>query len=288
MVSASKVVLITGCRSGFGRVFAERLDREGHLVYAGFRDLADAEPLADAWRGTRIVPVQLDVTREADRKAAVARVLAEQGRIDVLINNAGIALGGFLEDIDEDELRQVFETNLFGLWALTVAVLPGMRARGAGLILNISSMSGRMAAPGLGVYASSKFALEGMSEAWRHELRPFGVHVVLLEPGAFKTDIFSRNRRIGRRAGRPDSPYKSWFDWMNRRFEEVTDRISRDPAELAERVVRIVGEARPTLREPVGLESYVRLILKTALPWSVFEVILGRVLGVQSMRGRGA
>lgn len=271
------VVLVTGCRSGFGKLIAETAARRGHVVYAGFRRLVDAEPFAEAWAGLPIRPVALDVTSAADREAVVKKIVVEAGRIDGLVNNAGIAMGGFLETIDEDEIRKVFETNVFGLWALTKAVLPTMRAQKHGVVVNISSMSGRMAFPGLGVYASSKFALEGMSEAWRHELRPFGIRVVLVEPGAFKTDIFGRNRTIGRRAGE-EGPYKALFDKLNGRFAEITERQSGDPQVVADKVALLLEASRSDFRYPLGKDAKLRLVLKTVLPFPVLERVLDRVL----------
>ncbi|MBA2320652.1 MAG: SDR family NAD(P)-dependent oxidoreductase, partial [Deltaproteobacteria bacterium] len=123
----SKVVLVTGCRSGFGLLTAVELARRGHVVYAGLRDPESAEALVGAAKGLVVRLVPLDVTRGDQREAVVEQILAEQGRIDVLVNNAGVALGGFLEDVDEDEFRQVFDTNVLAPWALTKAVLPTMR-----------------------------------------------------------------------------------------------------------------------------------------------------------------
>ncbi|MCZ7687032.1 MAG: SDR family NAD(P)-dependent oxidoreductase [Sandaracinaceae bacterium] len=194
------IVLCTGCRSGFGLSIAVSAARAGHTVYAGLRDLSTGDRLAEATRGLDVRPIQLDVVDPEERRAAVDRVLDEHGRIDALINNAGVPLGGFQEQIEEDELRRLFEVNVFAAWALTKLCLPSMRERREGIVVNITSMAGRQAMPGLGAYAGSKFALEGMTEALRHEMRPFGVRVVLVEPGPYKTDIFARNRVVARAA----------------------------------------------------------------------------------------
>jgi len=228
----AKTVLITGCRSGFGLGTAVAAARAGFTVYAGLRDLATAGELERAAAGLPVTPLQLDVTRAEEREAAVARILEEQGRLDGLVNNAGVALGGFLEQVDEDELRHVFDVNVFGAWGMTRACIPAMRRGGGGAVVMVSSMSGRTALPALGVYAGSKFALEGISEAWRHELKPFGIRVVIVEPGAYRTDILERNMKLSRRALDPDGPYTEYMKSAAQLFQTITDRIARDPAEV--------------------------------------------------------
>lgn len=276
------IVLLTGAGSGIGFVTAEHLARHGHVVYAGVRNEAAAEKLralAIPAPG-RIEPVALDITKAAERDAAVARVLAAEGRIDGLVNNAGMAMGGFLEDIEEDELRAVFETNVFGTWALTRAVIPAMRAQGRGRIVQVSSMAGRMAFPGLGTYAASKFALEGMSEAWRHELALHGIQVMLVEPGAYKTDIWGRNRLIGRSARRPDGPNLKYVDAMDTRFAAIVDRQARDPIEVARKIEALLLADHPRLRHPVGPDAVLRTFLVRLLPFAVVEWAVRRLFGV--------
>lgn len=273
------VILVTGARSGFGKLAAITAARRGHTVYAGLRDLQTAdEQLVPEARGLPVVPVQLDVASAADREAVVERILAEHGRIDGLVNNAGIALGGFLEQIDEDEIRRVFEVNVFGLWSLTKRVLPAMRAQGSGSIVMVSSMSGRMAFPGLGVYASSKHALEGMSEAWHHELRHFGIQVTLVEPGAYATDIWTRNRAICRNGKDPDSPYKPYADHLDTLFDRVVKRQVRDAQEVADVIADVLeGRRGRRLRIPMGSDAKLRLVLKRFAPEALVNGILHRV-----------
>lgn len=271
-----KVILITGAAAGFGREIALAAARAGHVVYAGVRNPSDVDALATL--DARLRPLSLDVTVPAQRAAAVARIYGEAGRLDALINNAGVALGGFLEQLDEDELRQVMEVNFFAVWAMTQAVLPGMREARSGLIVNISSMAGRMAFPGLGAYAASKFALEGMSEAWRHELRAFGVHVVLVEPGAYRTDIFSRNRRVGRRARDPESPWAALAARADARFTKLANRQARDPAEVAALVLSILTDPAPRLRYPIGADARLRSTLVRVAPFSLVEALIWRML----------
>lgn len=269
------VVLITGCSSGFGQRTALEARRRGHVVYAGVRR---AESLAAVARDGHLA-LELDVTREDHRTAAVARILAEQGRIDALVNNAGVVLGGFLEDVDEDELRRLFDVNVFGAWAMTQACLPAMRRERAGTVVMVSSVSGILALPGLGAYASSKFAVEGMAEAWRHELAPFGVRVVLLQPGAYRTEIFEKNRWIARRAEDPGGPYA--------RFVAKLDALARqgaaqadDPQDVAVRICDLLEASRPALRHPMGPGARARSLAKRFVPFSVIEQVIRRVAGL--------
>lgn len=272
-----KVVLITGCRSGFGLVAALEAARRGHVVYAGLRDLATADALREQTQGLRVIPIQLDVTAPEQRKAAVAQILAEQGRISALVNNAGVALGGFLEQIEEDEIRHVFDVNVFGAWGMTKEVLPAMRAQSGGTVVMVSSMSGRMALPCLGAYAGSKFALEGMSEAWRHELAAFGIDVVLIEPGPYATDIFGRNRSEARQARDPSSPYARWVTHMDALVKRQVERKQGDPSEVAVRICDVIERERPAFRHPMGPGSLVRTLALRFAPFSALEYAVRRI-----------
>lgn len=272
-----QVVLVTGCGSGFGLLAAVEAARRGHTVYAGLRRLNAASRLTEAAAGLDVTPLQLDVTRAEEREAAVAQILAAHGRIDALVNNAGRPLGGFLETVDEDELRDLFEVNVVAPWALTRACLPSMRAQGRGTVVMVSSMSGRMALPGLGAYAASKFALEGLSEAWRHELAPFGVRVVLIEPGPYRTDIFGRNRLLTRNAS-AEGPYAAWTRHLDRVLEARTARAG-DPEEVAARICDVIEAERPRLRHPMGRGSVARTLLLRAAPFGVVERLVARIAG---------
>jgi NAD(P)-dependent dehydrogenase (short-subunit alcohol dehydrogenase family) len=280
------VILITGCRSGFGLVTAVEAARRGHTVYAGLRELETAEALAQATAGQKVIPLQLDVTVPEQRESAVQRILSEQGRLDALVNNAGIAMGGFLEQVDEDELRRVFEVNVFGAFAMTKAVLPAMRAQRSGTVVMVSSMSGRMALPCLGAYASSKFALEGMSEAWRHELAPWGVRVVLLEPGAYATDIFGRNRHVARHAYDPDSPYAPWVHSLDDLFRRQVDKRKADPAEIGAAICDLIEHPNPALRHPMGPAARFRSLALKLAPFSLLERAVRRVIRLEPQSSR--
>ncbi|MFK7985561.1 MAG: SDR family NAD(P)-dependent oxidoreductase [Sandaracinaceae bacterium] len=271
------IVLCTGCRSGFGLLIAVTAARAGHTVYAGLRDLSTKQRLEEASAGLDVIPVQLDVTDASQREQVVAAILEKHGRLDALINNAGIALGGFQEMVAEDELRRLFDVNVVAPWALMKCCVPSMRAEGAGIVMNISSMAGRQAMPGLGAYAGSKFALEGMTEALRHELRPFGIRVVLVEPGPYKTDIFGRNKRVAAAADEA-GPYIAF----QRRMEQLVEKMEAkmgDPQEVADLCVGLLDEPNPRLRYPLGPGVPARIVARRALPFVGYEKLIQRVIG---------
>jgi NAD(P)-dependent dehydrogenase (short-subunit alcohol dehydrogenase family) len=183
------VVLITGCSSGIGKLSALEFARRGHRVYASMRNLENAQFIrADAENERLAIEiVQLDVTDETSIEAAIAQVTHAGGRLDVLVNNAGVGSYGPVEDYTDDEIKRVFETNFFGAVKTTRAVLPAMRAQRSGTIIMVSSISGLRTFPFGSVYAASKAALEAISDGLRYELRTFGIRVVLVEPGSFET-----------------------------------------------------------------------------------------------------
>mgnify|MGYP000040921501 CR=1 FL=1 len=270
------VVLITGCRSGFGLLSAQELAERGHTVVAGLRDVTTAEALREATEGRDVHPVALDVTKPGEVASVIDRIERRHGRLDALVNNAGIGLGGFLEQVDDDEMQRLFDINVFGVHRLTRAALPLLRAS-RGSVVMVSSMSGQLALPALGAYAASKFALEGMSEAWRHELRPFGVRVTLVEPGPYKTDIFTRNRQEARRAREPASPYATYVARIDDELASV-DRRAGDARDVARRIADIVEDPAPPLRHPMGPGSLLRRAVKRLAPWSMWERAIARRL----------
>ncbi len=278
----ARVVVITGASSGFGLLASVELARRGLRVFASMRDVGKAGALADAARaaGVTVETIALDVTRADSIAAAVAEVRARAGRIDVLVNNAGIALGGFLEDVDMDELREQFETNFFGLVAMTKAVVPDMRARRSGRIINISSISGRLANPGTSSYCASKFAVEGLSESLRLELLPFGVHVVLVEPGSFKTDIFEKNRRVARRAFDPASPYFAQTKRLEAFVNKMLARSTADPKDVGRLIAHVATTASPRLRYQVGKDAHGEELAKRFVPYSLLERAILRYTGL--------
>lgn len=189
-------ILITGCSSGFGKLMAKGLAGKGHRVFATMRDPAgrNREPAAEltAWakeRGAFLEVVELDVTDETSVNSGVEKVLSAAGRLDVVVNNAGVGGGGMEEAYTLERMKQLYEVNVFGVQRVFRAVLPSMRQARSGLIIQISSILGRIPWPFLGVYSSSKFAVEALAETYRYELAPLGVDSVIVEPGAYPTDI---------------------------------------------------------------------------------------------------
>jgi NAD(P)-dependent dehydrogenase (short-subunit alcohol dehydrogenase family) len=275
-----KVALITGASSGIGLVTTVELARAGFVVLATMRDVSRRGRLDDALRaaGQNAEIRELDVTRHEMVPALIDGVMAKHGRIDVLVNNAGFAMAGFAEDVSVAELREQFETNFFGHVALTKAVLPVMRAQQSGHIIMISSISGRSAPAVLSSYAASKFALEGWSESLRIECAPLGIKVSLVEPGAFATDIWERNRKIGEAAQSEASPHRE-------RVVRIKERIDRglrmgDPVIVARLITRIAQDANPRLRYLVGQDAHVQYWLKAALPWKLYERVVRKYLGI--------
>lgn len=278
---ASPVALVTGASSGFGLLTCLELAHAGHRVFAGLRDLSRAQALEDAAHKEQLVveKVRLDVTQPESIDAAVAEIHAKAGQIDVLVNNAGFGMAGFLEDLDMSEIREQYETNFFGVVAVTKAVLPGMRARAAGRIINVSSIGGRVATPGLSAYCSSKFAVEGLSESLRYELKPLGIHVTLVEPGTYKTDIFGRSRRQARRSLDPASPYHKRTKHMEALVEKILARSNADPRDVARAILRAATAKRPRLRYLVGKDARGEALAKAVVPEGLFEAAVLKYVG---------
>lgn len=188
-----KIIFITGASSGFGRDTAVTLSAAGHRVFAGMRDVNGRnKEVAEALRSKGIMPVALDVTCEATTQAAIQTVLEKSGgRLDVVINNAGIAATGVSESFTPEQLRELFEVNVFGIQRVLRAVLPTMRKQGDGLIINTGSILGRVTFPFWGLYGASKFAVEAMTDSYRYELSQLGVDVVLVQPSAYPTNMYA-------------------------------------------------------------------------------------------------
>ncbi len=268
-------VLVTGTSSGLGLEAAVYLAGRGFRVYATMRDLSRRDVLdaEAARRGVHLSVLRLDVTDGASIESAVETILAECGGIYALVNNAGINTQGYFEDVSEDEVRGVYEVNVFGTMALTRAVLPHMRRARRGRIVILSSVGGKIAAPSASPYCSSKFALEGFGESLAQEMAPFGVYVSLAEPGSVPTELFGRNRLIAARALDPDGPYRQWF----LRLQELTEELGRTPAATAEDVAKAICRAltsrRPRLRYVVGRRTWAAITLRRYLPGELFERI---------------
>ncbi len=204
-------------------------------------------------------------------------VVQEHGRLDVLVNNAGFPLAGFAEDVSLEELRRQFETNFFGAVAMTKAVLPTMRRQGSGHIIMISSIGGLNGAVTVSSYSASKFALEGWSESLRLELNALGIKVVLVEPGAFKTDIWTRGAVMGEKATQESSPN---IQRSLRMRDRVKAMPKRDPMEVARLIASIAQDPNPKLRYLVGRDAKIQLALKRILPWKWNEKLVANFLKI--------
>jgi NAD(P)-dependent dehydrogenase (short-subunit alcohol dehydrogenase family) len=241
----SLVAVVTGSSSGIGLATSLALARNGYLTYATMRNLAKRnsfESIADK-QHLPIRVVQLDVTDENSIKSAIESILSEAGRIDLLVNNAGYVLTGAFEDIGINEIKALYETNVFGVIRVTQAVLPIMRKQGSGRIINISSGAGRIGYPGGSAYVSSKFALEGLSESMAYEIEQFGIRTVLVEPGFVRTKI-GENMAISKKTQDPNSPYSQMMQMMSSNQERMLENGSD-----ADPVASVVAEAA-TAKEP--------------------------------------
>jgi NAD(P)-dependent dehydrogenase (short-subunit alcohol dehydrogenase family) len=280
---SGKIVVITGASSGIGLLTAVELARRGHTVVATMRDLSRRtrldEAAAAAGVAGRLDFRRLDVTEFDSIPTVAAEVVRDHGRIDVLVNNAGFAVAGFAEDLKMEEIRMQFETNFFGHVAMTKAVIPVMRKQGSGHIIMIASIAGRAATPVTGAYCASKFALEGWSESLRIELRSLGIRVVLVEPGAFQTDIWERNAHLGEFAISPESPNHE----RGKRFTEFvrTKVQKRDACVVAELIARIAETSNPKLRYRIGPDAHLQFWLRAILPWKMYERLIERAMRIR-------
>lgn len=273
MSASRRVALITGAGSGMGLEAALTLAASGWVVYGTV--LTDAEATAltreASSRSTTVRVLPMDLTRAADISGGVSRLIEEQGRIDALVHFAGMGLRGFFEDLLLDEIRRVYEVNVFGAMALTQAVLPHMRAVGAGRIVITSSIAGRIGSMTISGYASSKWALEGWAECLSQEVAPLGIRVSLLEPGLIRTEHFTKNRNRARRAVDPSSPYYQWFCQHEHIVDEILRRNRFTTADVAALVHRILESRRPKLRYVVGAKARLVLALRRVMPGELFE-----------------
>jgi NADP-dependent 3-hydroxy acid dehydrogenase YdfG len=279
-----QVVLITGCSSGIGEASALRLHDAGLTVYASARRPDSLTSLADVGLRT----LALDVTDEASMVAAVEQVTTEAGKIDVLINNAGYGLYGPVEQLPMDEIRRQFETNFFGLVRLVQLVLPHMRAAGTGRILNVSSMGGRTTLPGGAFYHASKHAVESFSDALRIEVAPFGIQVVLIEPGPVKTpwnDVAAASVAAAD-AGDTDAddPYATFKAAVSGGFGSVTEgpfsRLTSDADAIAVVMAKAATTRRPRTRYLINPIAKSTVAAKALLPDRLHDALLRKQFGL--------
>jgi NAD(P)-dependent dehydrogenase (short-subunit alcohol dehydrogenase family) len=282
-MSNQKVAVITGCSSGIGLLTAIEFARDGYQVVATMRDLGRSGRLEEAAQkeGVRekLDLRRLDVTEFDSLSGAIDGIVHGHGRIDVLVNNAGFSVAGFGEDLQLSEIRRQFETNFFGNVAMTKAVLPVMRQQKSGHIIQVASVAGLVGTPLLSAYCSSKHALEGFSESLRIETHSLGIRVVLVEPGAYDTDIWERNVVIGKNALDPNSPNRE----RSQRFSEFVKssrKQRRDAREVAQLILRIANNPNPKLRYLIGTDAKMQVWLKRLMPWRNYERMVAKFVKI--------
>lgn len=264
------IVLITGASSGLGLHIADYLQSRGHIVYGTSRKLQD--------HTGKFQMLQADVTDDESIRAAVARIIREQGRIDVLINNAGLGIAAPMETVAIADVQRVLDTNVVGVIRTMQAVLPQMRLQGSGLILNISSIGAEIGLPYRGVYSASKAAVDRMSEALRSELAPFGIQVSVIQPGAVKTEI---NKNRIRTELPSDNVYKKNYDLAYGLISQSIDQ-GQDPEAFGKLVHEILQQKKVKAVYRLGNRTEVlSVVLKTILPTSTFEKMIRKHYGLK-------
>ncbi|SEA99622.1 NADP-dependent 3-hydroxy acid dehydrogenase YdfG [Thalassobacillus cyri] len=277
----TKTVMITGASNGFGYLTAVKCAEKGFRVIATMRNMKYAnrfeEEIQDPVVRNRIIPRQLDVT-DHDSLRSFQVSLTTIDRVDVLINNAGFAVGGFAEEVPVETYRKQFETNFFGMIAVTQMVLPIMRKQGFGKVLNVSSISGQVAFPGLSPYVASKHAVEGFTESLRLELQPYGIDAAVIQPGSFRTNIWTKGTYIPEEARHPDSPYADYMKNI-KDYMEVSREKMADPALVATFTSKLAERSHwRKVCYPIGKGVRTTMAVKRILPWKAWERLVLRQL----------
>ena len=273
----STVVLITGCSSGIGKATARKLLADGYTVFATARKLADMTDLAALGART----LALDVTEEASMVAAVAAIEAEFGAVDVLVNNAGYGQYGAIESVPMERVRKQFETNVFGTVRLTQLVLPNMRARGSGRIVNVGSMGGKLTFPGGGFYHSTKYALEALTDALRFELAGFGIAAILIEPGII-TSKFAEGASASADFDAGTHPYATFnadvISMTASAYAGPMAKLGGTPEDVANTIARAIAAKKPRGRYTVSLSASLMIGLRRLMTDSVWDGFAGSAL----------
>lgn len=278
-------VLITGTSTGIGHVTTEVLASRGWRVFATMRDLTRKDSLEVALETAgfreRVTLCPLDVSDAKSIHAAVASILAQtDNAIDAVVHNAGVAVAGALEDVPESEIRRVMETNFFGVLELTRSLLPTFRAQKRGRIVAVSSQAGFAGQPANSIYCASKWALEGWAESIAYELDAFGIHVILVEPGPYKTQIWRSTPRLTPEG----SAYLSWLRQVFRGADQHEARTARDPMEVAITIADALETPRPRFRYPVGFFARLDHFLRGKIPTRLIRRGTTRYLGLPRTR----
>lgn len=260
-----QVALITGCSSGIGYETALTLARNGFCIYAGVRNTKNSDTLEKkiAKEKLDLNILQLDVNDKSSIENAVNQIKTEEKRIDVLINNAGYGLVGFFEELRLDEIRSQFETNFFGVLTVTKKIIPLMREQKSGTIVNISSGAGQVGFPGISAYVSTKFAIEGFSESLMYELFPFGIRVIIIEPGVIKTNFF-HNCIVPEKSSKKSSSYSNSLKKIQKNIELMQEHATH-PIEVAKVILQALKTDEPKQRYVVGNDAAMILEAKKSL-----------------------
>lgn len=274
-----KIAVVTGSSSGIGLLTCIEFATNGYTVVATMRDLSRSGRLEEAAQKAgvrdRLDLRQLDVTQFDTLPGVVNDIVRDHGRIDVLVNNAGISVAGFIEDLSIEEIRNQFETNFFGAVGMSKAVLPTMRRQRSGHIIQVSSVGGLVAYPILGAYNASKWALEAMSEALRIETYSLGIRVSLVEPGSYDTDIWTRGVIVAKGGLDENSPNKE----RSRRFSEfVKSRAASrgDARDVARLILQVAKNPNPKLRYMIGRDTAVQVWTRRLIPWRIYERLIAK------------
>ena len=259
------IALVTGSSSGIGFETALLLARSGFHTYASMRNLEKSKNITEI-ANTEKLPlqvIQLDVNDDKSVKDAIDKIVAENRRIDVLVNNAGYGLFSPIEDVTLDQVKEQFETNFFGVVRVTKEALPIMRKQRKGTIVNLSSGAGRVGVPVYSAYVASKFALEGLSESMRYELKEFGINIVIIEPGVIKTNIVENLKTADIRS-KSESPYADIIERVSKGFGKIMDNSSSSPNLVAEAILNAITSKEPEIRYLVGDDAeYIMKVRKS-------------------------
>jgi NAD(P)-dependent dehydrogenase (short-subunit alcohol dehydrogenase family) len=275
-----KVAIVTGSSSGIGYATSLLLARNGFHTYATMRNIGRSADVQDIAYKERLPleVIQLDVNDDASIRDSIEKVESENERIDVLVNNAGYGLVGAFEDLSVEEIKSQFETNLFGVIRLTQQVLPIMRKKKSGTIVNISSGAGRIGFPGMSAYVSSKFALEGLSESMSYELEPFGIKVVIIEPGVIRTN-FKKNSVMSKKSldNSSISPYSSIIQKIDSSISSMVEHAT-PPEEVAKTILHATISNNPELRYLVGNDMIMMAETKKSMSDEDFRKMMMQII----------
>jgi NAD(P)-dependent dehydrogenase (short-subunit alcohol dehydrogenase family) len=269
-----KVAVVTGSSSGIGFATSLKLATNGFYTYASVHNLDRSRNINEIASKERLPlqVVQLDVNDDSSVKGAIEKIMSEKGRIDVLVNNAGYGLIGAFEDLSIEEIKSQFETNFFGVIRVTQQILPVMRRQKRGIIVNMSSVNGRIALPSISAYVSTKFAIEGVSESIVYELEPFGIKVVLIEPSIVKTN-FKDKIILAKKALDPNSPYSQLMQKLSDRINLMMENAI-EAEEVAKTILRVVTVENPQFRYTVGDDAATLMEIRKNMSDAEFQNII--------------